>query len=120
MERSFIAQKKNAVNAGIGLGVLYLVIGGFYAYSFYFGGYLKENKFMNGDTHYTGGVIIAIMFSVVFGSFGLGGAMPFLKSVQEAKVGGRLAYNTIDHKPKVIINEPNTQIVSKESMKGLI
>ena len=84
MERSFIAQKSNSFNAGIGLGVLYLVIGGFYAYSFYFGGFLKENEYLNGDKPYTGGVVIAIMFSIVFGSFGLGGAMPFVKSVQEA------------------------------------
>lgn len=118
LERSFITQKKNSLLAGVGLGVMYFVIGGFYAYSFYFGGFLKEYGYMNGDKPYTGGVVLAIMFSIVFGSFGLGGAMPFIKSVQEAKVGGRLAYNTIDHKPSIILDEPNTQIVQRDTMKG--
>lgn len=31
-----------------------------------------------------------------------------------------MAYNTIDHKPSIIIDEPNTKIVEKKSMTGLI
>lgn len=53
----------------------------FYAYSFYWGGRLRYNKVENGDRVYTGGSILAIMFSVVFGALQLGGMMPHMKAI---------------------------------------
>lgn len=54
---------------------MYLVINAFYAYVFYFGGYLIWNEVENGvDSNgaaqlYNAGSVFAIMFSVVFGAF---------------------------------------------------
>jgi len=56
---------------------------------------------MNGDTEYTGGQIIAVMFSVVFGCFQLGAAGPHLRAVSEGKIAGRLIYDVIDHKASI-------------------
>jgi len=46
------------------------------------------------------------MFCVVFGAMQLGGAAPMIAAVSQGKVAAKLAYDTIDHKPKVDIN-PN-------------
>jgi hypothetical protein len=41
------------------------------------------------------------MFSVIFGSFNLGGAGPHIKSISEGKIAGKLAYDVMDHIPDV-------------------
>jgi hypothetical protein len=41
------------------------------------------------------------MFSVIFGSFYLGGAGPHIKSISEAKIAGKMAYDVIDAIPDV-------------------
>lgn len=49
----------------------------FYSFSFYFGGYLRNNQFKNSDGNlYTSGALISIMFTILFSSFNLGGAGP--------------------------------------------
>jgi ATP-binding cassette, subfamily B (MDR/TAP), member 1 len=55
-------------SAAFGQAILFLIIFLFYAYSFFFGGYLRWNEIKNGDREYSGGAIIAIMFSTIFGS----------------------------------------------------
>jgi len=45
---------------------------------------------------YSGGQVIAIMFSVIFGAFNVGGAVPHLKSLTEGRLAGRFAYNVIE------------------------
>jgi ATP-binding cassette subfamily B (MDR/TAP) protein 1 len=85
----------------IGSAILFFLILGFYGFAFYFGGYLRANDVKNGDTEYNGGSIIAIMFSVVFGAFGIGGAAPHVAAIAEGLVAGKLAYDVIDHKPKI-------------------
>lgn len=56
----------------------------FYAYAFYFGGYLKWKEIKNPDgREYSGGAIIAIMFSTVFGAATAGSMSPHLKAFSE-------------------------------------
>ena len=50
-------------------------------------------------------MVIAIMFSVIFGAFNVGGAVPHIKSLTEGRLAGRLAYNVIDKIPKVNPNK---------------
>ena len=76
--------------------MMFLIIFGFYAYSFFFGGYLRYNDVKNGDVEYTGGVVLAIMFSVVFGAFGLGGAGAHIASIAEGRIAGKIAFGVID------------------------
>lgn len=68
--------KQQAFKKALGNSILFFIIFCFYAYTFFWGGYLRYEKVLNGDKLYTGGVVIAIMFCVVFGAFGLGGAGP--------------------------------------------
>ena len=91
--------KKQTLRSAFGAGTMFLAIFMFYSFGLYFGGYLRYNKFENRGTLYTSGAIIAIIFSVIFGSFSLGGAAPHIKSISEAKIAGKLAYEVIDAIP---------------------
>ena len=71
--------------------MLFLLIFSFYAYAFYIGGMLRWNKVENRGDLYKSGVITAIMFSTIFGAFGLGGAVPHIKAITEGRVAGKLA-----------------------------
>ena len=75
-----------------------------------FGGYLRVSKFENRGSLYTSGAIIAIMFSIIFGSFSLGGAAPHIKSITEAKIAGKMAYEVIDAVPNVDPNVPGKSV----------
>lgn len=46
------------------------------------------------------------MFCVVFGAMQLGGAAPMITAIAQGRVAAKLAFDVIDHKPKVDIN-PN-------------
>jgi len=74
--------------------VFFVFMFGFYAYSLFFGGYLRWTETDNPTMGhvYTGGEILSVMFSVMFGAFTLAGVAPHLKTIAEAKVGGYLAY----------------------------
>lgn len=69
LERSRLIGKKQVFKSAMGGASFYLMINGFYAYTFYWGGYLRYNKVMQGDREYSGGSIIAIMFCVIIGCF---------------------------------------------------
>lgn len=89
---------------------MFLAIFMFYSFGLYFGGYLRVNKFENRGSLYTSGAIIAIMFSIIFGSFSLGGAAPHIKSITEAKIAGKMAYEVIDAVPNVDPNVPGKSV----------
>jgi hypothetical protein len=82
--------------------------------AFWFGGYLRIEKVTEGSGEdekiYTGGQVIAIMFSVIFGAFNLGGAVPHLKALSEGRIAGRLAYDVIDKPPKVDPNKKGAKV----------
>lgn len=74
----------------------------FYAYAFYWGGYLRWNelKDINGNV-FSGGSCLSIMFCMLFGSMGLSGGFPHLSALSEGKVAGTLAFSIIDHVSKI-------------------
>lgn len=78
----------------------------FYAYSFFMGGMLRWKNADAAQGQYTAGTTLAIMFSVVFGAMQLGGVVNHLRSLSEAKIAGKLAFEVIDHDPLVKVNEP--------------
>lgn len=91
----------------------------FYAYSFYFGGYLRWNDVTNFDgREYSGGAIITIMFSTVFGAATLGTITPHTKAVSEGQIAGKLAYDTIDLVPKVLVDQKGTTKLTADQLKG--
>lgn len=114
-----ITGKKVARRSAVGKSTVLSLIFTFYAYSFFWGAYLRWNNVDANNGTYTGGVIIAVMFTVVFGAFNLGSAVNHMKTVQEALVAGKLAFDVIDHKPLIPSNGSGFE-VKKEDMKGHI
>jgi len=107
--------KRVAWKKAVGNSVLFLVIFCFYAYCFFWGGWLRSEDIKNGDKPYTSGSIIGIMFCVVFGGFGLGAAGPHFTAVQEARTGGKLAFDVINHKPAIPVCDSTKRIFDKKS-----
>jgi len=99
---------------------LYLIINGFYAYTFFWGGYLRYNKVMQGDREYSGGSVIAIMFCVIIGCFQLGGIGTHIKLIAEGKVAGKLAFEVMDHVPGIVIDKKDSKQVVRDQIKGRI
>jgi hypothetical protein len=97
LERTRAIGKKQVMKRAIGMSVLFLIIFGFYGYSFFWGGYLRYNDVKNGDKDYTGGAVLGIMFCVVFGAFNFGGAGPHIAAIAEGRIAGKLALNVITH-----------------------
>ena len=90
----------NTLAIGVGLFVFYIY--GFYGYSFYLGGKLRweEVKRGNGEI-YSGGAIMSIMFSIMIGTLGILGVANHYKAMNDAKIGGKLAYDVMNHNDKV-------------------
>lgn len=70
LNRATEATKILTLRTALGNAVLFGIIFGFYAYSFFWGGYLRYENVINRDNKtYSGGAIIGCMFCVVFSSF---------------------------------------------------
>jgi len=67
----------------------------------YFGGYLITENFKNGDVPYSGGIIVTIMFCTIFSAMGLGNVTQNMQSITEAKVAGKIAFDTMNHDSEV-------------------
>jgi hypothetical protein len=81
----------------IGIGGFDFCIFGFYAYSFFWGGYLRQNEVKVVGEDYSGGKIIGVLFAVITGSLGLMGIGTNTKVITEGRVAGKLAYDFIDY-----------------------
>lgn len=71
------------------------------------------------NKEYTGGMVIAIMFSVIFGAFNLGGAVPHSKSLAEGRIAGKMAWKIMEAVPKVDPNVKGSK-VDKSNLQGKI
>lgn len=119
LERAKKAQFKFTIIAASGAGFMFFAIQLLYGAAFWFGGYLRWNEVKEGGEPYTGGKVIAIMFSVIFGAFNLGGMTPHIKALTEGKIAGKLAYDTMDYKPKVDPNDKGS-IVNAKTVEGAV
>lgn len=87
-----------------------LVIFGYYAYGFYTGSWLITKRVINSNNgeYYTIGDILSCFFGIVFGIMSLGQTSPQLKSITEGKVAGKMAYDIIERKPEIGLEEGAT------------
>lgn len=56
---------------------------------------------------------MACFFGIVFGVFSLGMGTPNIKAITEGKVAGKIAYDIIDRKPKILLDDPEAQAVGE-------
>ena len=80
----------------------------YYAYAFYTCSFLVTNRVYNpySQKEYDSGDIMSCFFGIVFGVFALGMATPNIKAITEGKVAGKLAYEIIDRKPMILLDDP--------------
>lgn len=94
---------KTSAKGAFGMAFFFFVIFAYYAYAFYTGSWLMQEKVRNTsyrDGHfYDAGDILACFFGVVFGVFSLGAMTPNLKAISEGRVAGKLAFEIIDRVP---------------------
>ena len=106
-----VASGKQIIKSSFAASIIFLLIMGFYAYGLFFGGVLRWEGIANrNDEVYSSGAIIAVMFSTIFGAFGLGGMVPFVKAKVEGQVAGKLAHDTMNKTPIVDPTVPGKAI----------
>ena len=118
LSRTLELGKKQIMKRSLGISGLFFVMFGFYAYSFFWGGYLRYNGIKNGESEYTGGACIGIMFCVVFGAFNMGNAGPHMASIAEGRIGGKLAFEVIDHNNYINPDDQSAKKLNKSDVKG--
>mmetsp|Transcript_6665 Transcript_6665/g.5977 ORF Transcript_6665/g.5977 Transcript_6665/m.5977 type:complete len:442 (-) Transcript_6665:288-1613(-) len=106
---------------GLGNGLTFFISFGVYALGFWYGSKLIADQKDSGCTEncYTGGTIIAVFFSVIVGSSGLGQITPPLSAFFAAKAAAGAMIAVIDRKP-LIDGLSNTGDQPKEKTTGLI
>ena len=63
------SENKRLIKNSFAVGMIYFIIFGFYAYSFYFGGFLRIKSIEDqGNAEYSGGKILTIMFCIFIGA----------------------------------------------------
>ena len=109
----------SGIYKGLGLGSSLGIIICLYAVAFYAGGYLRIHDIEEGGEPYTGGKVIAVMFTVLIGAMQIGSAMNQIKSLTEARVACKLAYDTMDATIKVDPSKEGEKI-EKSQIRGEI
>lgn len=97
------------------IACFFFVMFGYYAYAFYTGSYLITKQIKNSQSGepYTSGDILSCFFGIVFGVFALGMATPNIKAITEGKVAGKIAYDVIDRKPRIELDQENADPVGE-------
>eukprot|EP01113_Clastostelium_recurvatum_P006565 TRINITY_DN1297_c0_g1_i1.p1 TRINITY_DN1297_c0_g1~~TRINITY_DN1297_c0_g1_i1.p1 ORF type:complete len:1417 (-),score=461.68 TRINITY_DN1297_c0_g1_i1:319-4464(-) len=80
---------RKGVANGVGLGVVMLIMFSTYALAFWYGSTLISKSIMNTKTgnNWTGGDVVTVFFSVIFGAFALGQASPNIASFANGRAG---------------------------------
>ena len=82
--------KHQVVLASFSLGIIYMLIYLFYAYSLYIGGKFRVEDVTdyNGGVAYTGGQVVTVMMCLILGSFDLGTVISHYKKLKKARQAG--------------------------------
>ena len=108
------------MKSALAMASFFLSMFGYYGYAFYTGSILVTHQVENTRTGkvYDAGDIMSCFFGVVFGVFSLGMATPNIKAITEGRVAGKMAYELIERKPKILIDDPSAMAVGE--IKGRI
>ena len=56
---------------------------------------------------------MACFLGLVYGIFSLGLATPNFKALSEGRIAGKMAYDVIDRKPEIDLDDPNSEKVDR-------
>ena len=116
LERARQVGNKKNIKSSFFMGALYFAMFGFYGYTFFFGGYLRYS----GNSEYTGGTIITVLFCVIMGCMQLGFSGVHLQGILEGRVAGKMVFDVIDHTPEMNKNQATAEKVVRSELKGHI
>jgi len=111
---------KSVMSQSLGLGLFFGVTTIFYGYAFFWGGWLVADKVEAAYGIYTGGDVFALLLIIMIGSFFIGNIPTHYKAIRDAKVGGKLAFDVIDHVSEIQTNAHGSKMVSRDTLKGKI
>mmetsp|Transcript_39029 Transcript_39029/g.59449 ORF Transcript_39029/g.59449 Transcript_39029/m.59449 type:complete len:160 (-) Transcript_39029:2993-3472(-) len=122
LDRSRDVQQAEKTKTAFARSFMFFIIYLFYAHALYFGGVLRSQADVDGgeENGYSGGSIIAIVFTILIAGFRGANGTNHQKAVTDAQIAGKLAYEVIDHVPKVNPNEKGMQDVNPKEHKGQI
>jgi len=111
---------KTHLMGALAIGGFFLSLYGYYSYSFYVGSFMvtKQVTNVNSGVAYTSGDIMACFLGVIYGIFSLGLATPNFKALSEGQVAGKYAYDIIERKPAIELDNPKGKTAT--DLKGKI
>lgn len=120
LDRARVIGIKTHFKTALTIGAFFFVMFGYYAYAFYTGSWLVTKGVINSRTKlpYNAGDILSCFFGIVFGVFSLGAATPSIKAITEGRVAGKMAFDTIDRRPHILMDDPNA--TKLDNVKGRI
>ncbi|KAJ3085456.1 Multidrug resistance protein 1, partial [Quaeritorhiza haematococci] len=95
LETAFKSGIKKGLLLGVGIGMMYFFLFGFYGLGFWYGGVLIVNNTM------TYGKMLNTFFSVLIGAFSVGNASPNLNAMSAAQAAAYKIFSVIDRKPTI-------------------
>ena len=99
----------------LAIGGFFLSLYGYYTYSFYVGSYMvtEEIENTNKGKPYSSGDVLGCFLGLAYGIFSLGLATPNFKALSEGRIAGKMAYEIIERKPKINLDEPSSTKIDK-------
>ncbi|PFX21918.1 Multidrug resistance protein 1 [Stylophora pistillata] len=105
---------KRGFMTGLGIGFFQLVIYGSYALAFWYGSTLII------DDKMTGGQMLVVFFSVMFGAMQLGQAGPHMEAITAARGAAYKVFHIIDRVPPIDSSSADGLQIDQSSLKGRI
>lgn len=101
------------MKSALAMASFFFCMFGYYGYAFFTGSYLVTGHVYNSRTEkaYDAGDIMSCFFGIIFGVFSLGMATPNIKAITEGKVAGKMAYDIIERKPKILLDDPTAESI---------
>jgi ABC-type multidrug transport system fused ATPase/permease subunit len=115
LQNSIDVGREGVIGIALSQGGMYGVIYVFYAYSFWFGSVLIGSKDESFTGTYSGGEVFAIMFIVMVGGFFIGNIPVHSGAVNDAKIGGKLAFDVIHHQSDIPTDDKNAKKVDSST-----
>ena len=101
----------------LSMGILYFVVGSYYAAGYFFGALLVKEEIINPSSgkSYTIGDAFTIIFSIIFAGLSLGQAAPLQKAFITGKEAAAKIFAVVDRKIQILLNDP-----TKKEAKDLL
>ena len=108
---------KSHIKKAAALGGFFMTMYLYHAYAFYVGNLLIAGKItnLNSGEPFSSGNILSCFLGIMTGIFSLGMATPNIKAINEGQISGKSAYEVIERKPTILLDEPGSWRIKQTS-----